>query len=62
MNPRSENRMLKVKELEEFLGVAPATIYKWVDEDNLPKPYQIGEAAVRWRLREIEAWLEEKKR
>ena len=62
MKPRSDDRMLKVSELSEFLGIAPSTVYRWVKEENLPKPYEMGESAVRWRLSEIEAWLEDRKR
>tara|TARA_Y100000114_G_scaffold155082_1_gene178456 strand:+ start:1315 stop:1503 length:189 start_codon:yes stop_codon:yes gene_type:complete len=62
MKHPSNDRMLKVSELAEFLGVAPSTIYRWVDAGKLPRPYDIGDAAVRWRMSEVEAWLEETRR
>jgi len=61
MHP-SKDRMLKVSELATFLGVAPSTIYRWLEANKLPQPYALGESAVRWRMSEIEAWLEEKKK
>jgi prophage regulatory protein len=62
MKHPSDDRMLKVSELAEFLGVAPSTIYRWLERGKLPQPYEIGESAVRWRKSEIETWLEERKR
>lgn len=62
MKHRSDDRLLKVAELAKFLGVAPSTIYRWLESGKLPKPYQLGDAAVRWRMSEIEAWLEETRR
>ena len=62
MNPHSEDRLLKVAELAKFLGVAPSTIYRWLECGKLPRPFELGEAAVRWRMSEIEAWLEENRR
>jgi prophage regulatory protein len=62
MKHRSDDRLLKVSELAKFLGVAPSTIYRWLESGKLPKPYQLGDAAVRWRMSEIETWLEEVRR
>lgn len=62
MKPRSEDRLLKVSELADFLGVAPSTIYRWLEMGKLPKPFEIGEKAVRWRKSEIDLWLEENRR
>jgi len=54
--------LLKVSELAKFLGVAPSTIYRWLEAGKLPRPFELGEAAVRWRLSEIEQWLEDNRR
>ena len=62
MKPHSEDRLLKVSELAKFLGVAPSTIYRWLDTGKLPQPYEIGDAAVRWRMSEINQWLEKSRR
>lgn len=62
MKHHSEDRLLKVSELAKFLGVSQSTIYRWLEADKLPKPFDLGEAAVRWRLSEIEAWLEGQRR
>jgi len=62
MKHPSDDRMLKVSELAKFLGVAPSTIYRWLESGKLPKPYERGDAAVRWRMSESEAWLEESRR
>ena len=62
MKHRSEDRLLNLAELANFLGVARSTIYRWMHAGRLPKPYELGERAVRWRMSESEQWLEEKRR
>jgi excisionase family DNA binding protein len=62
MKHHSDDRMLKVSELAKFLGVSQSTIYRWLEAGKLPQPYELGESAVRWRLSEINQWLEEKRR
>lgn len=62
MKHHSDDRLLKVSELAKFLGVSQSTVYRWLDAGKLPQPFDLGEAAVRWRLSEVEAWLEEQRR
>jgi len=62
MKHHSDDRLLKVSELAKFLGVAPSTIYRWLDSGKLPQPFDLGDAAVRWRKSEIEDWLEDSRR
>jgi Predicted transcriptional regulator len=62
----SHSKMLKAKEVAEWLGVSESAIYKWVGEDNFPKPYKLGNAdarraASRWDAEEIEEWLENRR-
>jgi len=62
MKPRSKDRLMKMSELCEFLGVVPSTIYRWLESGQFPQPFDIGQDTVRWRLSEIEKWLEESRR
>jgi len=62
MKHRSDDRLLNLSELAEFLGVARSTIYRWIDCGKLPQPFDLGDSAVRWRKSEIEKWLEEQRR
>jgi excisionase family DNA binding protein len=62
MKHPSEDKLLKASEVARWLGVSRSTVHRWAEAGNLPKPYEIGESAVRWRKSEIETWLEERKR
>lgn len=51
--------LLTVEELAGYLGVSVSTIYnRRYRGDDLPPSYRIGKA-VRYRRRDVEAWLEE---
>lgn len=55
---RSMNdRLLTVEELALYLGVPRATVYAWRSRGEGPPGYRIGKF-VRFRLSEVEAWLE----
>ena len=60
------SKMMKVKDVAEWLGVSESAIYKWVGDGDFPKPYKLGNAdaqraASRWDPKEIEAWLENRR-
>jgi excisionase family DNA binding protein len=59
----SSAKLITVRELAEYLDVTPAALYKWIKEDRMPKPLRLGgqKGTLRWRLEEINTWLEESK-
>jgi predicted DNA-binding transcriptional regulator AlpA len=57
---------MKAREVAAWLGVSESAIYKWVAEQNFPKPYKLGDgdakrSASRWSRDEIEQWLERRR-
>ena len=59
----SLSKMMKAKDVAEWLGVSESAIYKWVNEGNFPKPYKFGSgdaqrSASRWSRQDIDEWLE----
>ncbi len=52
------DRLLRRPEVEQIVGAGTSTLYKMIREGNFPKPVKITTAAVRWRLSEINAWIE----
>ncbi len=54
-----EKRFLGIKQLAEYLGVRESTLYAWVHTRQIPY-YKIGRL-VKFKLFEIDRWLEEKK-
>jgi excisionase family DNA binding protein len=58
--PESDDRMMTVDDLAEYLGLPPATIYKQRSEGTGPPGFRIGKY-VRWKRSEVDAWLESKR-
>jgi excisionase family DNA binding protein len=54
-----EKEFLNVKELSEYLGLKPATIYEWVKIGEIPH-YRLHKMK-RFKREEIDAWMEQRK-
>ena len=39
------------------LPVSPATIWRWVREENFPKPFKLGASVTVWDLAEVETFI-----
>lgn len=50
-------RLMTLPEVATYLGVPEKTIYKWRSCDSGPRGIRVGRY-VRWRSRDVEAWLE----
>lgn len=61
----SQYQMLKRPELEKLTGLSRSSIYDRLDhkskryDPTFPKPVKLG-YATRWRLTEIQGWIESK--
>jgi len=53
-------RYVGVKEIAEFLGVSPNTVYYWISIDFIPR-YRLPKG-VRFKLSEIERWMSRRKK
>lgn len=53
------DRLLTAREVAELLGFAPGTIVDWAERDELPH-FKLG-GRLRFRLSEVETWLETKR-
>ena len=56
------DRLLTRTEVEARFGIARSTIYRLMRCGKFPEPIKIGPRAVRWRERELEAWLADRPR
>ena len=48
------NRLLRLKEVVQMVGLSRASIYRLMDSGDFPHAIRVGPRAVRWRLRDIE--------
>lgn len=51
------NDLLTMKQVCEFVGLSHTTIHRLRNENDFPSPIKLGQAAVRFRRDEVEAWL-----
>ena len=56
--PDRPSDLIRIKEVSHILGLAKSTIYRYLSEDNFPKPINIGARAVAWRRGDIEKWID----
>lgn len=54
--------MLKTDEVAEMLGVAPRTLEDWRCRGGGPPYVSVSRRCVRYRLRDVETWLEARNR
>ena len=52
--------LLTRPEVEQFCRVSRSKIYRGMREGWFPAPLRIGPRSVRWRLSDLEKWLDER--
>jgi|AntAceMinimDraft_13_1070369.scaffolds.fasta_scaffold05961_4 prophage regulatory protein len=62
----SHSKLLRIKEVAQWLGVSQSAIYKWSAEGRFPAPIKLGgedrkRVAARWMEEDIQKWIEEKR-
>jgi len=48
------------QQVEKLFQVSRPTLYRWIKQGKFPKQVQLGANMVRWRVSDIEAWIEER--
>ena len=60
----NRTELLKLNELVKMLNISRSTIYRKLDpkgkhhDSTFPQPIKVGQKAVRWRLSDIEKWID----
>ena len=57
-DPLAKLQQLNVRQVADLLGVHPRTVWRLVSSGDLPKPIKIGPKIVRWRVADLESYLE----
>jgi predicted DNA-binding transcriptional regulator AlpA len=55
--PKMEQRLLSAKELSEYLGISPQTIYNKVNRGNFPIPFKRIFGLLKWEKRDVDEFL-----
>jgi len=48
------------KQIAERYNVGRTTCWRWVQEQNFPKPIKLSPGTTRWKLSDIEKWEADK--
>jgi predicted DNA-binding transcriptional regulator AlpA len=52
-----EKRLLSVRELSEYIGLSPQTIYNKINRGNFPIPYKKVFGLLKWERDEVNDFL-----
>lgn len=51
------DRLIRLREVAERVGMSRATIYRKISLGLFPKPVSVGGQSVRWRESDIAGWM-----
>lgn len=60
MHNNSNERLLRVAEVAGTIGVAKSTVWLWVKQDILPKPFKLTPSTTVWKHSEIQEFIKQK--
>lgn len=50
--------LLPIHEIERRTGLCRSYVYEKIRDGTFPRPVKVGKRAVRWRERDITAWIQ----
>lgn len=59
--PMTEQALLTVKQVSSLLQIHPRTCWRMSATGDIPKPITIAKKVVRWRMSDLQRFLEDKK-
>lgn len=57
-DPKIGDRLIKLPEVAQRVGLGKTAIYEKINEGSFPAPYKLSQYASRWSEQEIERWIE----
>ena len=51
------DRLVRIKELKQLIGLSNATIYRLIRNGTFSKQIHLSDKCVAWRLSAVEAWI-----
>ena len=63
---KSHSKLLRIREVSEWINVSHSSIYKWVEQGRFPPPIKLGDdetkrQSARWVEEDIEQWIKNKR-
>jgi prophage regulatory protein len=57
-NPTSLDRIVRLPELLQLIGVSTASLYRWIGEGCFPAAIRLGKNSVGWKASAVQAWID----
>ncbi|WP_417807102.1 helix-turn-helix transcriptional regulator [Thioclava sp.] len=51
-------QLMKRRDVEELTGFSRTTIYRLMSEGTFPRPLKTSANSVRWRLSDLQSWMD----
>ena len=51
-------KLLRVPEVEDLTAMKKSKLYDLVKQGQFPAPVRLGPRSVRWRLTDVQAWID----
>lgn len=51
-------QLLQLRAVMQMTSLGSSTIYRKIDKGEFPRPRRLGENCVRWRLSDVQSWIE----
>lgn len=55
----AESQLINIKTVAAATGYGRSAIYERVREGTFPKPIRLGQRCTRWRVADVQAWLDQ---
>lgn len=53
-----QKEILKIADIVEMLSISKTTVWRWTQENRLPRPIYMGNKVFGWRRKTILEWLD----
>lgn len=57
MAQQEPDELLRLRDVESITKLGKSTIYRKIDAGTFPRPRQLGENCVRWKMSDIQSWI-----
>lgn len=55
-------KILRMPQLEHYVGLSRASIYRAIKKQQFPEPYRLTARAVGWRREDVDEWIAARER
>lgn len=60
INPDNPNRILRLREVIQTVGLGRSSVYRLIHKGMFPRPIKLSERAVGWNAGAVSDWLAER--